>query len=135
MKIQVYKTKEKCVSSPLLEPIFFLFVLQGIGGKVKAFASRNSVNKLRKDRQAHKILTFQTSKIVSAEDDGLKDSFSSEDDSVTDNKLSPIDNLAASDSITIPSRGTVLQACSITSGLIAALGIIIRQVGSPFMLF
>lgn len=115
--------------------IFFLFVLQGIGGKVKAFASRNSVNKLRKDRQARKILTFQTSKIVSDEDDGLKDSFSSEDDSVTDNKLSPIDNLAAPDSITIPSRGTVLQACSVTSGLIAALGIIIRQVGSPFMLF
>ncbi|RVW47778.1 hypothetical protein CK203_091752 [Vitis vinifera] len=101
----------------------------GLGGKIRAFASRNSVKKLRKDRQARKNLTLQTNKIAPNEGNGLEDRFPSEDDSVPDNKkVSPIDNLAAQGSITIPSRGAVLQACTVTSGLIAALGIIIRQV-------
>lgn len=38
-------------------------------------------------------------------------------------------------SISVPSRGTVLQACSVTSGLLAALGIIIRQVRFQFLYF
>lgn len=91
------------------------------------------MKKLRKDRQARKNLTLQTNKIAPNEDNGLEDRFPSEDDSVPDNKVSPIDNLAAQGSITIPSRGAVLQACTVTSGLIAALGIIIRQVGFPFI--
>lgn len=46
-----------------------------------------------------------------------------------DNKEEPGDISAAEKVVNIPSRGTVLQACTVTSGLIAALGILIRQVG------
>ena len=139
IKIQVYETKAQCLSFTSFRAYLFLFILQGLEGKIKAFASRktrNSVKKLRKDQQARKNLTFQTNKIIPDEDDGLDNVFSSEDDSVRDDsKVSPIDNLASPDSMPIPSRGTVLQACTVTSGLIAALGIIIRQVGFPFMHF
>lgn len=56
-------------------------------------------------------------------------STASEDDYVRiDNKVDPSDNLAAEELVAFPSRGAVLQACTVTSGLIAALGIIIRQV-------
>lgn len=34
---------------------------------------------------------------------------------------------AAGKVVNIPSKGTVLQACTVTSGLIAALGVLIRH--------
>lgn len=45
-----------------------------------------------------------------------------------DSVVSSFENSAPQNSSTIPTRSTVLQACTVTSGLIAALGIIIRQV-------
>lgn len=53
---------------------------------------------------------------------------------ILDNKFVQNDNLdtslnpAAKNSDPFPSRSAVLQACIITSGLIAALGLVIRQV-------
>lgn len=44
------------------------------------------------------------------------------------NKASSADNLASKKLVAIPSRNSVLQACTVTCGLIAALGVIIRQV-------
>ncbi|KAL5552701.1 hypothetical protein UlMin_040102 [Ulmus minor] len=81
----------------------------------RAFARRNSVKKLKKDEQTRKSIADISSKDESGEDDN-KVNLSVSDNSIVQ-KPSPT-----------PSRSTVLQACTLTSGLIAALGIIIRQV-------
>ncbi|XP_050117534.1 uncharacterized protein LOC126595199 [Malus sylvestris] len=80
----------------------------------RAFASRNSVKKLRRDGQARKRVA---DKSIASEDDSVKN----------DKKVESSDNLAAEEFLVFPSRGAVLRACTATSGLIAALGIIIRQ--------
>ncbi|KAM1300523.1 hypothetical protein ACFX15_011340 [Malus domestica] len=80
----------------------------------RAFASRNSVKKLRRDGQARKRVA---DKSIASEDDSVKN----------DKKVESSDNLAAEEFLVFPSRGAVLRACTVTSGLIAALGIIIRQ--------
>ncbi|XP_059447467.1 uncharacterized protein LOC132178906 [Corylus avellana] len=86
----------------------------GLRLKTRAFASRKSVKKLRSDGQPPKsIVDSPPTKDNYVQDDNMVDSF---------------ENSAAPNSATIPSRSTVLQACTVTSGLIAALGIIIRQV-------
>ncbi|KAA8533250.1 hypothetical protein F0562_033217 [Nyssa sinensis] len=101
----------------------------GFGAKIRAFASRNSVKKPRRQREAQNNVIIQSNKNQSNEYDGQADRSPSGDESVQDNsKMSSFDNLDAQKSITIPSRSAVLQACTATSGLIAALGVIIRQV-------
>ncbi|KAJ7957645.1 CAAX amino terminal protease [Quillaja saponaria] len=50
------------------------------------------------------------------------------EDYVQNDKMYPVLDSAAKNSIIIPSRSTVLQACTVTSGLIAALALVIRQV-------
>lgn len=56
------------------------------------------------------------------------------DDLVQDcNQASFSENSAASNSVSAPSRNTVLQACTVTSALIAAMGIMIRQVGHAIL--
>jgi hypothetical protein len=88
---------------------------QGLRLSTRAFASRNSVKKLRRDGQPPKsVVDSPPTKDNYVQDDNMVDSF---------------ENSAAPNSATITSRSTVLQACTVTSGLIAALGIIIRQVG------
>lgn len=86
----------------------------------KAFASKNSVKKSRKKSNKHRLDEY----------DGLADKSPPGDNFVQENsKMSSFDNLdSQSTSITIPSRNSVLQACTVTSGLIAVLGVLIRQV-------
>lgn len=94
--------------------LIYLF-LQGFRLNTRAFASRKSVKKLRRDGQPPKsVVDSPPTKHNYVQDDNMVDSF---EDSATPN------------SATIPSRSTVLQACTVTSGLIAGLGMIIRQVG------
>lgn len=64
--------------------------------------------------------------------DGL-DRPSSRVDVEDGNKVFSSDTLEAQTSVIVPSRSAVLQACTVTSGLIAALGVLIRQV--HFILF
>ncbi|XP_028117001.1 uncharacterized protein LOC114314743 isoform X3 [Camellia sinensis] len=88
-----------------------------------------SVKKLRRQKEAQKNLTPPLNRNSSDEYDALADeSPPGVDDVQESNKESSFVNLDAKNSITIPSRSTVLQACTVTSGLIAALGVIIRQV-------
>lgn len=88
------------------------YFLQGFRPNTMAFASRNSVRKSRRDDvQPPKSEADNTTTNVQV-----------------DSMVSSFENSAAQNSSTIPSRSTVLQACTVTSGLIAALGIIIRQV-------
>lgn len=112
----------------------FFFVVQRYRANIRTFASQNSVKKLRRGRKASRVVTPQTNKNLSIEYEGVADSSPSEDDDIQDNKkASSIDNSVVQNSITIPSRRTVLQACTFTSGLLAALGILIRQVAFTFM--
>lgn len=83
-----------------------------VASSPRAFASRNSVKKLRREKQAS---------------ERVADKGTSSEYVQNDNKEEPGDNSAAEKVVNIPSRGTVLQACTVTSGLIAALGILIRQ--------
>nr|XP_015894485.2 uncharacterized protein LOC107428466 isoform X3 [Ziziphus jujuba var. spinosa] len=86
----------------------------GLKFSPRAFASRKSFKKLKKDgTQKRKSVT---------------DSSSSDDYGQDDKKVDPSENLIEQKLISIPSRSSVLQACTVTSGLIAAFGIIIRQV-------
>ncbi|KAM3706153.1 hypothetical protein ACJW31_03G131900 [Castanea mollissima] len=80
----------------------------------RAFASRNSVKKLRRNGQPPEIVAD----IPPTKDDYVQD----------ENSASSFENSVDQNSTIKPSRSTVLQACTITSGLIAALGIILRQV-------
>ncbi|XP_041013326.1 uncharacterized protein LOC121256553 [Juglans microcarpa x Juglans regia] len=87
-------------------------LFRGFRLNTRAFASRNSVRKSRRDDvQPPKSEADNTPTNVQV-----------------DSMVSSFENSAAQNSSTIPSRSTVLQACTVTSGLIAALGIIIRQV-------
>ncbi|KAH0991798.1 hypothetical protein GBA52_003281 [Prunus armeniaca] len=86
----------------------------GVSISPRAFASRNSVKKLRRDGEARKRVA---DKSTASEDDYVQ----------IDKKVDPSDNLTAEELVVFPPRGAVLQACTVTSGLIAALGIIIRQ--------
>lgn len=96
---------------------------------IRAFAKQRSVKKLRRQKEAQKNLTPPLNRNSSDEYDALADeSPPGVDDVQESNKESSFVNLDAKNSITIPSRSTVLQACTVTSGLIAALGVIIRQV-------
>lgn len=85
-----------------------------------AFARRNSVKQFKRDRKPFK----------NVDDDILP----SKDGYVEEGKeIDPFSDTVVQKPITNSSREIVLQACTITSGLIAALGIIIRQVGFQLM--
>ncbi|WCJ38641.1 CAAX amino terminal protease family protein [Euphorbia peplus] len=83
--------------------------------RVRVFARRKSEKKLRGNRESEN----QMVKTQDFKDESrvLSDGFSSDSDKVTQE----------SDSV-VPSRNAVLQACVFTSGLIAAVGIVVRQV-------
>lgn len=78
-----------------------------------ASARRNSAKKLKKAAE-----TSQSFADISPKDE----------DSQKDNKLNPSDNSVGKKLNSIPSRSMVLQACAVTSALIAALGVVLRQV-------
>eukprot|EP00257_Ricinus_communis_P014480 XP_015572160.1 uncharacterized protein LOC8285438 isoform X1 [Ricinus communis] len=84
----------------------------------KAFARQQiPKKKLRRNGQLENGIALKTTtdKSFTENDDG-----SSLEDSTVNNIMEKL--------ISIPSRRAVLQACTVTSGLIAALGILIRQV-------
>ena len=81
-----------------------------------AFAGRKSAKKLKRIKEQQSEVRLETSK--SSFDDSINDEFASVDKK---NEVNLVPNAT-------PSRGAVLQACTITSGLIAALGLLIRQV-------
>ncbi|XP_031270138.1 uncharacterized protein LOC116128549 [Pistacia vera] len=86
---------------------------------IKAFASRKSVKKLKRDEQLR--LTKETNVVANgstAEDDYVKDG----------SQVSSVDDFAPQKLATFPARSSVLQACTVTCGILATLGLIIRQV-------
>ncbi|KAJ6725732.1 CAAX AMINO TERMINAL PROTEASE FAMILY PROTEIN [Salix purpurea] len=86
----------------------------------RTFARRKSVKKWRRDEQSQNGMALEsTEKGLEEERVLLSDKSSLEDDSVESVQIT-VNNIA--------SRSDVLQACTVTSGLIAALGILIRQV-------
>ncbi|XP_057530299.1 uncharacterized protein LOC130808807 isoform X2 [Amaranthus tricolor] len=84
--------------------------------RIVAFAGRKSAKKLKRIKEQQSEVRLETSK--SSFDDSINDEFASVDKK---NEVNLVPNAT-------PSRGAVLQACTITSGLIAALGLLIRQV-------
>ncbi|KAJ6321455.1 hypothetical protein OIU77_011515 [Salix suchowensis] len=86
----------------------------------RTFARRKSVKKWRRDEQSQNGMALEsTEKGLEKERVLLSDKSSLEDNSVESVQIT-VNNIA--------SRSDVLQACTVTSGLIAALGILIRQV-------
>ncbi|KAL2519645.1 CAAX amino terminal protease family protein [Abeliophyllum distichum] len=100
----------------------------GYKANVRAFASQKQ-KKLRRSVNIQKGKNIQPSEQLQNENDGLNVGSASENDRVQDDILMlPSDNLEVQNSVVIPSRSAVLQACTVTSCLIGALGILIRQV-------
>ncbi|XP_016478406.2 uncharacterized protein LOC107799772 isoform X2 [Nicotiana tabacum] len=90
---------------------------------VRAFASQRSVKKSRKKGKTEKTDTAVPDKYLLSDDVNP--------DYVEDSKknISLLDTSEAGTSVPmIPSRGSVLQACIITSGFIGLLGVVIREV-------
>lgn len=84
------------------------------------FASKKTGKKFRRKGDARKnAIAFPDNADASDE---------SGDASVQDNSKMSSDNLDSTMSTSFPSRTSVLQACTATSVLIAALGVTIRQV-------
>ncbi|XP_021893842.1 uncharacterized protein LOC110811606 isoform X4 [Carica papaya] len=84
--------------------------------RMRAFATRKAAKKLRRGGQRG----GNSSKSPSDEN------LSEENDSVEER--SPLESDDSQNTVAVASRNNVLQACIITSGLIAALGVTIRQV-------
>ncbi|GMI90204.1 hypothetical protein like AT3G26085 [Hibiscus trionum] len=112
--VSYYGTKELSPQNLVSGPRF----------SVKTFASRKSPNKSRREGRPSKSFTLQTKETLPGDSNVLAETNPSKDDI---NNGKSVDS-APQDSISLPSRSNVLQACTITSGLIAALGLIIRQV-------
>lgn len=85
--------------------------LKDLRFSIRAFASRKSMKKQKRDR---KLDSVEESIVV--------------DKSFTETDDKSVDNLTSQIPTNVPSRSSVLQACSVTCSLIAALGLIIRQV-------
>ncbi|KAK2972197.1 hypothetical protein RJ640_030742, partial [Escallonia rubra] len=99
-------------------------LVQGTKIDTRAFASRNSIKKLRRQGEPRKNVSPGPNKV----DDPSGDEGAQDED-----KMSSFDNLDSQKSTIIPSRSSVLKACTVTSGLIAALGVLIRQVSHVAM--
>lgn len=106
-------------------------VLQRSNLGVKVLSARKSVSvkKLKRKGQLGKDGPLETDTSSSGQSSLIGDQSSSKDGDVGDGSITySNDDSATMSSISIASRGDVLKACTITSGLIAALGLIIRQV-------
>ncbi|KAK8643483.1 hypothetical protein V6N13_012779 [Hibiscus sabdariffa] len=112
--VSYYGTKELPPQNSISGPRF----------RVRTFASRKSTNKSRREGRPSKSFSLQTKETLPEDNNVLAETNPSKDDI---NNGKSVDS-APQDSISFPSRSNVLQACTITSGLIAALGLIIRQV-------
>ncbi|XAR64456.1 hypothetical protein NMG60_11024810 [Bertholletia excelsa] len=97
---------------------------------VRAFAKQKLARQLRRQSKVEKDLTPEIDLSSLDKNDRRVADLSPQGDENFEgfNKGSAFEKLDLKDSITISSRSAVLQACTVTSGLIAALGVIIRQV-------
>lgn len=104
-----------------------LISFQSFGTTLKVFASRKPV---RKQREVPKNSTPRTNKIAFDEYGSLEDRSSANADLISVNNVdSSNEKLDVQSSTQTSSRNAVLQACIITSGLLFASGMAIRQVG------
>lgn len=102
---------DKCLFSP--------FISQGFKANTRIYASKSSPKKLRKTKEVQKLVKPQLTEGPPDEPNGLADISS---------PTASTNNLESQASIAIASRSSVLQACTVTSGFIAFVGVIIRQV-------
>lgn len=100
--------------------LIYCFVLQDYKLCTRTYARRKSLKKLKRVGQLQNSSTAlqSTDMSLAEEREGLSDKPPAEDNSVG----------AGQNTVSIPSRSDVLQACTVTSGLMAALGVFIRQV-------
>lgn len=89
---------------------------KGLRTDLKAFARQNQDKSLRKRRRSKQSDTSLPNKTLKDDQDNIPSIPLLADDDVQEN--TPL----------VPSRSTVLQACTVTSGLICGLGVIVRQV-------
>ncbi|KAK9675474.1 hypothetical protein RND81_11G009300 [Saponaria officinalis] len=103
---------------------------EGYGSRVVAFASRKTVKKQRRNKERKDEGMLQSGNSLD-DSNGMEDNYSSRGD-VVDDDLSVVNDKSEVSSVSkvVPSRRDVLQACVLTSGLIAALGFTIRQVST-----
>lgn len=95
--------------------------LQGFKFEVSASSSRKSLKKLKREAQQGKLITKNVDKKTVTEEEEVAQVSSPKFKETQDTSISK-------DSIEVAPRDKVLQACTITSGLMAALGLIIRTV-------
>ncbi|KAF6165406.1 hypothetical protein GIB67_018850 [Kingdonia uniflora] len=101
--------------------------LKDLEAHVICFARRKYVRRLRKDGELGKSVTSRNDKSFSDENGEVEKS-EFEDECVSGSSgVEANDDLASVKSIVKSSRGDVLQACTVTSGLILVLGSVIRQ--------
>ncbi|XP_024960891.1 uncharacterized protein LOC112501482 [Cynara cardunculus var. scolymus] len=103
---------------PYLQSVLPTKFFEGFQANTRIYASKSSPKKLRKAKEVQKLVRPQLIEGPPDEPDGLAE------------KSSPtgsINNLESQASIAIASRSSVLQACTVTSGFIAFMGVIIRQ--------
>ncbi|CAH1417275.1 unnamed protein product [Lactuca virosa] len=91
----------------------------GFQANGRVYASKSSPKRLRKAKEQQKIVNPQLTEGPPDEPNGPADKKPS--------PVNSINNLESSASIAIASRSSVLQACTVTSSLIAFGGVIIRQ--------
>ncbi|XP_017232209.1 uncharacterized protein LOC108206419 isoform X1 [Daucus carota subsp. sativus] len=111
-------------SSPILLPAESCNKLRA---RTRVFASKKSTKKFRRKGDAQKNATALPDNANASDRAGSEDESMSKDASVQDNSMMSTDNLDSTMSTSLPSRTSVLQACTSTSILIAALGVTIRQ--------
>ncbi|KAI3884998.1 hypothetical protein MKW98_002390 [Papaver atlanticum] len=90
---------------------------------VRSFAGKNSVKKLRRDGKEGKMKKEELKR-------DFTDESSSRGDFVSGNNIGvelTNDNVVTKSALPSPSRRGVLQACVVTSGLMFAIGLLIRQ--------
>ncbi|XP_022855068.1 uncharacterized protein LOC111376345 isoform X2 [Olea europaea var. sylvestris] len=117
------RKKDICGHRSLVK--FSISLCRGYKANVRAFAGQKQKKSLKRLVKIRKGKNIQPDESVSLEIESA-----SRDDRVQDDILtSSSDNLEVQNSFAgVPSRNAVLQACTVTSSLIGALGILIRQV-------
>lgn len=100
---------------------------QKLRARTKVCASKKSAKKFRRKGDAQKNAIALPDNTHVSDKAGLEDESLSGDASVQDNIKTSSDYLDSTKASSFPSRDSVLQACTTTSVLIAALGVTIRQ--------
>lgn len=90
--------------------------LKRYGGYIRALGSQNQAKKQRKRQQKQK-----KEQDLLEREESLDENEGLDEDKIFPSEVEP-------SVVGFPSRSAVLQACTVTSGLIAALGVLIRQV-------